>query len=315
MDSRVAYMIDGVCKPITAGGSVRLRAASSGQCWGGLHLEVGESQGNVGGVLLANGHMVSMNPNDVALPIYLRDECGEHWVPHLFQPGTLMIHPEGHPIWVVSPQPSQWSAAIISGAFLDAVSGGHRNLRAAINVDDPVLRHLFWALIEEVNRPSRDETVTRSLVDSFAIAVGSRLGRQAPGGRMGDALKPAQLSRLQTWLSRNLHLHISVPAMAVEAGLSETQFARKFKRTTGYSPWDYVIELRLQRARALLGRGETICNAAAACGFVDQAHLSRLFKRRFHVSPAAHTKQRWRLNRQAHLGPEQTSESSSTPKS
>ena len=291
MDSRVAYMIDGVCEPITAVSGVRLQAASSGQGWEGLHLEVGESQGNVRGALLANGHMVSMNPNDAALPIYLRNERGTDWVPHMYQPGTFMIHPEGQPIWLLSPQPSRWSLAIISSAFLDAMSGGHRKLAAAINVDDPVLQHLFWALIEEANRPSPEETVTRSLVSSFAIAVGSRLGRQAPTTLVGDELKPAQLSRLQAWLSRNLNMHISVSAMAEEAGLSDTQFSRKFKRTTGYSPWEYVIELRLQQARAMLDRGETICSAAAECGFVDQAHLSRLFKRRFNVSPAAYAKQ------------------------
>ena len=292
MDSCLAYMIDGVRKPITAGGGVRLQAASSGRCWGGLHLEVGESQGKVGGALLANGHMVSMNPNDTALPIYLRDEHSEDWVPHLFQPGAFMVHPEGEPIWILSPQPSQMSVAIISGAFLDSLSGGHRKLRAAINVDDPVLRHLFWALIEEVNRPSPEEALTRSLVNSFAIALGSRLGRQAPTTPLRDGLKPAQLSRLRAWIGGNLSAHISVSAMAAEAGLSDAQFSRKFKRTTGYSPWEYVIERRLQQARVMLDRGETICDAAAECGFVDQAHLSRLFKRRFDVSPAAYTKQR-----------------------
>ena len=291
MDSRLAYMIDGVCKPITAVSGVRLQAASSGRRWGGLHLEVGDSQGNVHGALRAHGHMISMNPNDAALPIYLRDERNTDWVQHMFQPGTLMIHPEGQPIWVLSPQPSRWSLAIISGAFLDAVSGGHRKLAAAINVDDPVLQHLFWALIEEANCPSPEETVTRSLVGSFALALGSRLGRQVPAALAGDGLKPAQFSRLHAWIGRNLNARISVSAMAAEAGLSDAQFSRKFKRTTGHSPWDYVIELRLQQARTLLDQGEAICSAAAECGFVDQAHLSRLFKRRFNVSPAAYAKQ------------------------
>jgi AraC family transcriptional regulator len=69
------------------------------------------------------------------------------------------------------------------------------------------------------------------------------------------------------------------------ADLSPAHFARAFKHETGFTPHTYLMRLRLERARARLVAGASIRDVATECGFADQAHLSRLFKRRYGLTP------------------------------
>lgn len=77
-----------------------------------------------------------------------------------------------------------------------------------------------------------------------------------------------------------------LPEMARAAGLSRFHFLRRFKRATGTTPWRYLTELRLARAKNLLiDPACSVAGAARAAGFADPAYFSRLFHRRTGISP------------------------------
>ena len=78
--------------------------------------------------------------------------------------------------------------------------------------------------------------------------------------------------------------------MASQVGLSAAHFSREFKRSTGLTPWDYVVRIRLDRAREALMNGLCSATVASQFGFADQSHMARLFKVRFGVSPSAYVK-------------------------
>jgi AraC-like DNA-binding protein len=56
----------------------------------------------------------------------------------------------------------------------------------------------------------------------------------------------------------------------------------------GLPPHAYLTQIRANRARAMLLRGVTPAAAAYRCGFCDQSHLTRIFKRLFGVTPGAY---------------------------
>jgi AraC-like DNA-binding protein len=74
-------------------------------------------------------------------------------------------------------------------------------------------------------------------------------------------------------------------SLAREAGLSRFQALRAFKRRYGLPPHAYQLCLRVARARALLLDGAAPADVAAHCGFVDQSHFNRHFKRIVGVTP------------------------------
>ncbi len=61
---------------------------------------------------------------------------------------------------------------------------------------------------------------------------------------------------------------------------------RQFRKETGATPHDYLRAYRIYRAKQLIARGMPFADVAAACGFSDQSHLIRQFKRSLGVSPS-----------------------------
>lgn len=83
---------------------------------------------------------------------------------------------------------------------------------------------------------------------------------------------------------------ITLADLAREAGASRFQIVRGFAKLTGLTPHAYVVQRRLDAARALIAAGATLANAATACGFADQSHFSRAFVRRYGLTPGAYAK-------------------------
>jgi transcriptional regulator GlxA family with amidase domain len=78
--------------------------------------------------------------------------------------------------------------------------------------------------------------------------------------------------------------------LAAEAGLSRFHFLRVFSKATGQTPHAFLINQRVNRAQALLRAGERAAEVAVACGFADQPHLTRVFRRIVGVTPGQYAR-------------------------
>jgi AraC-like DNA-binding protein len=82
--------------------------------------------------------------------------------------------------------------------------------------------------------------------------------------------------------------------MARRAGLSTSQLQREFRRLFRMSPSEYLMRLRLQLARRQLTESNAaIGSIAASCGFYDQSHFTRSFKKYIGLTPLAYRRQVW----------------------
>jgi AraC-like DNA-binding protein len=82
----------------------------------------------------------------------------------------------------------------------------------------------------------------------------------------------------------------SVRELARAANLSMSHFTRSFEQATGLTPHRYLLHVRLSRARQLIAQRApelSLAEIAATCGFSDQDHLGRHFRRVFGMTPAA----------------------------
>ncbi len=82
---------------------------------------------------------------------------------------------------------------------------------------------------------------------------------------------------------------ISVRELARLAGLSQSQFERRFRKVLGVSPKEYLIRVRVRNACRLLEQSDwTIARVANECGFYDHSHFSHAFRRAMGATPSAY---------------------------
>jgi AraC-like DNA-binding protein len=104
-----------------------------------------------------------------------------------------------------------------------------------------------------------------------------------------------QVSRVRAFIDDHLNDPIKVNELSDIARLSAAYFSRAFKKSFGSAPHAYLIQRRLDHARRLmLTTDSRLSEIALTCGFTDQAHLCKLFRRSTGESPAV-----WRNKRLA----------------
>ena len=79
----------------------------------------------------------------------------------------------------------------------------------------------------------------------------------------------------------------SLAELAAACGLSRFQLVRSFARNTGFTPHAYLVHRRILLARRLIAGGAALADAAAASGFADQSHMTRVFVRKYGMAPGA----------------------------
>lgn len=150
----------------------------------------------------------------------------------------------------------------------------------------------LWSLIRRaVSVLERDRSEAwRCLRDAYTL-----FGQESPAEPKAQVVTPpAQPGGLATWQARRVveyieqHLGAKLTAadLAATIGLSKSHFSRAFKKTLSASPMAYVAARRIERAKhMMLDSGESLANLALECGFADQSHLNRQFRRAMGVSP------------------------------
>lgn len=136
-------------------------------------------------------------------------------------------------------------------------------------------------------------------LESLFLTVHRHLRSQYGGIKL---LNPDRAGKLAGWQERcvkdyveaHLSRNITLVELAGLCNLSISWFGRAFKATTGLTPHQWLIARRVVRARDLLLTADGLAEIALKCGFTDQSHLSREFRRVMGVTPTA-----WRRNRPA----------------
>jgi AraC-like DNA-binding protein len=163
-------------------------------------------------------------------------------------------------------------------------------LRRTYGIGGSQVRHLIKALAAEAS----DGTPSGlAFVEAITAALALQLVQQAGAPvrgreRIRGGLAPTVRRRVLEMMDARPDGHLTIDALAREAGLSPAHFARAFKTSTGRAPHQHLVVLRLERARRLLDApGAALSDVALATGFADQAHFTRFFKRQYGVTPGA----------------------------
>jgi AraC family transcriptional regulator len=262
--------------------------------WPGVRVEAGRNDVAAVDDLVGDQHYLSLNLDTKPLELEVKQAHGfqQFTVP----PQSLWVSPSADPITLrlnstlrylrVSIDPLHLGRLI--SPSLDEV--GPVRLRRTYAVQSPQIAHLMLALQAEAD--SRNPGGLAS-IEAVTTALGHHLVREAGVEeprpvRIHGGLSAAAKRRVLELINAALDARLTVETLAREVGLSPAHFARAFKETLGRAPHQYLLALRLERARRLIETSNAgLSDIAQRTGFADQAHLTRLFKRAFGTTPGA----------------------------
>jgi len=78
---------------------------------------------------------------------------------------------------------------------------------------------------------------------------------------------------------------LTLDDLARGVGLSRTYVVHAFRRVFHLPPYEYLMHIRVAKARDMLAAGGRPVDVAHACGFCDQSHLNRWFRAAVGVTP------------------------------
>ena len=88
------------------------------------------------------------------------------------------------------------------------------------------------------------------------------------------------------YIQANLESKVSLDDLAKVTNTSSYHFCRLFKKSTGITPYQYLIRCRIDRAKILLRQGKlSIADIALEVGFSNQSHFTKHFKRLVGTTP------------------------------
>ncbi len=157
--------------------------------------------------------------------------------------------------------------------------------RAMLSVLDSLLESIDAApgALGQLIRAELESALLVSLLCSSRHNYSERLDGTAPSPA------PWQVRRAESFIEANWDKPIAMEDIVAATGVSARSLFRAFRRSRGYTPLQFVKELRLRQAQRLLSQrppGLTITEVALTCGFCDLSRFSKDFSRAFGVSPS-----------------------------
>ncbi len=148
-------------------------------------------------------------------------------------------------------------------------------------IDDPDLFARFECLHRHAstgNRLGLDDEVTAFLTD-LCTRHGRGVRVQSPAGC------PHVAATAREYLHAHVFADVRLADLAAATGVSEAHVSRSFRRAFGMAPYAYLLAVRIERSKKMLVSGQAIADVAATCGFHDQSHFHRTFRRLIGVTP------------------------------
>lgn len=210
--------------------------------------------------------------------------------------GCIVVFPTTSPYGFHSHSTNQvmsWIQCYLEPLFLaqiayESVNPARIELLPTLKKVDPLIHHIGVALKASLEA---DGVGSRFYADSMATALSAHLLRHYSTRNhcfreYEDGLSKQKLRQAVEYIQAHLGDNLSLSDIASELGMSQYYFCHLFKRSTGVTPHQYLIQQRVERAKHLLKQPErTILSVAMECGFANQSHFAKCFRHYIGINP------------------------------
>ena len=272
-----------------SGSRIALRSSKT-LGWRGFGAELVSVSAGLHRIPALKHHRVGVH---VGAPVKARCICSERRLSRIQAHGDADVIPAG-----VDGQWTDESACTIFSVWINEdfaqrtveqleLKTSEAQLRPQFQMRDPRFQHLAWALRAELEA---DEASDPLYAESLCTAMVVRLIASAPVldklENKRRTLAPKTAARVIEFIEAHLDQRLTLDELAVHAELSVPHFKVLFRETLGMPVHQYVVQRRVERARALLLQGRlNASQIALETGFAHQSHMAHWMGRLLGVTP------------------------------
>lgn len=210
--------------------------------------------------------------------------------------GLMCLNPAGQPFKSAWESEVECLTIMLDPVFvrqtaLEQNFSGDVELMEIYERRDSLIQHIGLALLAEANSKepvglmyveSLANTLILHLLKNYTVA-GSLAETAATGGLSGFRLR-----RAKEFINEHLEEDFTLAELAEAVNLSQFHFARAFRRSTGVTPQQYLMQQRINRAKELLTKGDLpLVEVSTQAGFKNQSHFTTLFRKFTALTPRA----------------------------
>lgn len=277
-----------------------------------LDIEFSSAEFNWPGVILEKGSSPHFYPENVYTPYFyfaLALDQELHWnaatqdgmTELKTSPGDIWINPPRTPFSHDISEPCHFVIlAVEEKQFLDSctlnLKGKALQFLNNYNVHDETIKGIIDLFYLEAGTGARNGySYLKNLIALLAtqyIQNYSNYNDLQNRRETSSKFDRTQIDKIDHYIAANMSGPISVEDLADLLHCSKFYFLREFKKRVGITPYQYLMEKRLEQARNLLTSTQAnIASVAFDLGFNDQAHFTRAFKNQFGLTPGQYQKQ------------------------
>ncbi len=163
--------------------------------------------------------------------------------------------------------------------------------RSLMNSDDPFIAQIASLLKKDLEEGCPlGSLYGESLSTALFVRLLKHYATVEPTIRhYRDGLPKHKLQQVLDYIHAHLEQEVGLSDLAEIADMSQYYFCRLFSQSMGISPYQYVLQQRVERAKILLkNQTNSLADIALQCGFANQSHFTKHFRKQAGITPKAY---------------------------
>lgn len=273
--------------------------SSQNQGWENILVEQFQHPSGEGRTHYSDEHMICLSL--ASRPVRLLQIKGGKTHAGLYGKGDVSITPAKTPFFARWDGDDHYLQIRIASRFIQNVARetlaknpDQVELRLEFRARDPQIEAIGTMLLAELKQ---ENLGGRLYIESLANVLAVHLLRQYAVEKpnlltlptYAGGLPERQLMQVLEYINEHLDQDIKLADLAQLLGVSQFHFSHIFKQSIGISPYQYLLQQRIERAKQLLKQSDqSIMDIALMCGFNSHSHLSKQFRQSTGMTPKAY---------------------------